>query len=248
MKVRHRVISLLSESKRRNDISKDFDSEGINFIFFDAINGHKLKVTQYETSERQTYNRKLTSGEIGCYLSHVSVITDFLKSEDDYLIVYEDDVSLCRGYGNKLKVALNNLDYHSLDILLLGYRNEYVSIWGAMVCGKVKLKRFCDYGWGAHSYLITKLAAKKIVDDFSEPLIPFDCITGGYSNRYIDLKNNYFKIFAYPEKIVTLNEENSEVSTIEGRAQKRNFIKSKFLKYIVQLIKTIKPIKRYYHE
>jgi glycosyl transferase family 25 len=247
MNVLHRVISLDTASKRRYDINREFQYQGIDFSFHDAIKGSELDLRKYHSLE-SPYHRKLSAGEVGCYLSHISLLKSFLASSGDYLVVYEDDVRLTSDYGNKVESILSKLKEDCFDLLLLGYRNDYLSFWGGYRSDEVKLKRFCDYGWGAHAYVVTKKSAEKILAHFSSPTLPYDCVTGGYVNNYNEWSDVSLKIYATPTKLVELHDVNSETSTIEDREDLSAKSKSKFLGLIVRIIKTIKPLSGYHYE
>ncbi|EGR1172475.1 glycosyltransferase family 25 protein [Vibrio parahaemolyticus] len=247
MKIQHRVISLSTATKRRQDIKREFEREGLTFSFFDAVRGSELNLTEFRALDTP-YERELSAGEVGCYLSHISVLREFIDSDYDFLAVYEDDICLKNNYAHRVNNILSGLDEKCFDILLVGYRNEYLSFWGSNRFNGVLLKRFCDYGWGAHSYVVTKTSAQKILSHFSFPLLPYDCITGGYTKKYANWKNVLLKIYATPNKLVELHEVNSESSTIEDREDLRSNAKGRLLKPIVNIVKALKPLSRYHYE
>lgn len=241
--IKHVVISLMSEKKRRKDIYNNFASHNLEFMFFDAIIGANLNLAELGVND-SPYERKLSNGEVGCYLSHICVINDFLLSDADYIIIYEDDVTITNDYNTELNKIVKYLDGESsLDLLLLGYRNEYLSFWGRKkLDNELSFNRFCDYGWGAHGYLLTRKGANNIIKYFSEPLIPYDCVTGGYTLKYPLWSDIKLNIFALSKCVIKLNEDNSSISTITDRdylvKRRSNF----FMKNIISFIKRIKPL------
>lgn len=70
------VISLKHSEDRRAYITKELARFGLEFEFFDAVDGASLdsdtikKVCSYDITK---WRRPLSNGEIGCALSHISV-------------------------------------------------------------------------------------------------------------------------------------------------------------------------------
>lgn len=243
-KLEHIVISLPEQNARRQSIVEVFDHQGIKFKFFDAINGNEIGNSILNNFP---YHRPLSKGELGCYSSHICVIKEFLESENDYIVIYEDDVFLANNYIENLNSVIKFLDgaiTFSGDIILLGYRNDYLSFWGKLkINNYLSLKKFCDYGWGAHGYLLTRLGAEKIVSNFANPMLPFDCVTGGYTSKYNIWKNKSLVVYATNERLIELNDFHSDVSTITDRiSSDKRENGMRFLKFCVSIIKRVLPI------
>lgn len=71
-----------------------FKGEIENFKKFGVI-GKQLNVEEYFKLAVAGQLKALTPGELGCTLSHLAALRDFLQSEDEYAIVFEDDVIEC---------------------------------------------------------------------------------------------------------------------------------------------------------
>jgi glycosyl transferase family 25 len=91
-----RVINLERSKDRLELISRDLDSAGLQWKRLEAIEpdhssdlGHPL----YRKKKANYLNeRDLTKGEIGCFLSHLTALKEFLDGIKEYLLVLEDDV------------------------------------------------------------------------------------------------------------------------------------------------------------
>lgn len=247
MKILHKVISLNTAIDRRKDIKLEFERQGLKFSFFEAVRGSELDLSIYRNIYTP-YERELSPGEIGCYLSHIGLLREFMETDCDFMVVYEDDVCLKSNYSDQLYKIISKLNKDCFDLLLVGYRNDYLSLWGGLRLNSVKLKRFCDFGWGAHAYVVTKLSAKKILDNFQVPLLPYDCITGGYSQKYDEWKDVSLRIYATATKLVELHDINSEISTIVDREDLRNKSKGNLISQLVRIVKILKPLSRYPNE
>lgn len=81
------AISLDAESRRREHLISQFEDYGItDYRIMSAYDGRQEGLTAY----------KMSSGEIGCSISHLKAIRDWYENdlESPYLIVCEDDLSL----------------------------------------------------------------------------------------------------------------------------------------------------------
>jgi len=61
-----------------------------DFKIFGVI-GKELTVSEYFTQGVAGKTKAMTPGELGCCLSHIAALKDFLSSEDEYAIIFEDD-------------------------------------------------------------------------------------------------------------------------------------------------------------
>lgn len=93
------VVSLPSAQDRRALIARNFAAAGLEFEFFDAIDGRKGLAPEYEamvdrvrTLERD--GTPMTDGEYACALSHQAVYLRIIEEDLPGAIVLEDDAML----------------------------------------------------------------------------------------------------------------------------------------------------------
>ena len=118
-------------------------------------------------------NSRKKYGEAGCSLSHISIIKNFLNSDEKYCIIMEDDCKIIQRIPQKV------LDYDKIfnmkvDILYLSNRVK---------CNK---KGEIISGVGTESYVIDRKGAKKILKICDN----IDC---GIDLRYQSHFPNYFR-------------------------------------------------------
>lgn len=69
----------------------------IDYIRISAIDGRGKGVDDFplvdQNRMRKFLGRNLSGGEIGCYLSHIECVKNFLATDADFCIVLEDDVA-----------------------------------------------------------------------------------------------------------------------------------------------------------
>ena len=113
------IISL-GYPKELIDILKN--KHDLNVIPFKGINGQKCSeklINKYLTDTWKFFGPK---SAIGCGMSHLHVWKKFVKSRENYAIVFEDDIILLKGTPNLLKYTNKYISKtpKDFDILYLG--------------------------------------------------------------------------------------------------------------------------------
>ena len=106
----------LNDSTEKIDYLKSF---GIETVLVKGVNGKTIPMEEIVKRVSNTYKTFGPKGAIGCALSHMNTWKMFLETDDEYAIIFEDDVVLEDNFNEKLKLALQDVpkDY---DILYLG--------------------------------------------------------------------------------------------------------------------------------
>lgn len=89
------LISLEQDTQRRADLAQRFPETYSKMRWIKAINGKELSAKEYFSYAQQYFknNKKMiTPSEVGCTLSHIKALEDFLKTEEKYCLILEDDV------------------------------------------------------------------------------------------------------------------------------------------------------------
>ncbi|MCM2291805.1 glycosyltransferase family 25 protein [Allorhizobium sp. BGMRC 0089] len=103
------IISLVG-SPRRDACREILDRTGVNYCFFDAVNGKTLSYADIctvfdEVQNRVGFKRKLSSAEIGCYLSHQRLWQKIADGEEQAALILEDDCHILPELPHFLKSA-----------------------------------------------------------------------------------------------------------------------------------------------
>lgn len=100
------LINLDRSQDRLEAARENLAQAGIAFERLPAVDGRgadPLSFPEYDPKLAQRfYGRGLTSGEIGCYLSHLKAVERFLASDARLCLVLEDDMTLPEGAGRAL--------------------------------------------------------------------------------------------------------------------------------------------------
>ena len=179
------VINLKSRQDRRRRMQQQLKSANLtNVEFIDAVNGNAL--TSKAINEAYHYKsntRKMRTGEIGCFLSHLSVYKKILQQNLKYAIVLEDDAVFGSNFKKDIEKHLKFIDEHQWDMILLG-RNcrNFTKADVAIENHPTKLFRPMELGYGMHCYLITAEFAKKLLTKFPPFSVPIDVVTFGMNS------------------------------------------------------------------
>lgn len=96
-----RVINLERSKDRLELIAKDLDSAGLQWKRLEAIEPDDSSFLCHSLYSRKKaeslHERDLTKGELGCFLSHLAALNEFLDGTNAYLLVLEDDVTFTAG-------------------------------------------------------------------------------------------------------------------------------------------------------
>ena len=108
------MINLERSKDRLELIASDLDSAGLQWERLEAIEPDSSSVLDHPLYRKKRANylneRDLTRGEIGCFLSHLVALNDFLDGAKEYLLVLEDDVLVSSEVASDLLVLPQLLD------------------------------------------------------------------------------------------------------------------------------------------
>lgn len=160
MRTRVRVISLATAFARREAFTKNAADCGVSWSFFDA---HTELIPDLVYEEELLIARRmkpLIRPERGCYSSHFAVWKEFAESDDDQLLIFEDDIQVDWTYVKKVvenDFAADGIDYlrlFSLAIPSCFNKGEYLERY---------LYQFVGYALGTQAYLLTRRGARTML-------------------------------------------------------------------------------------
>ena len=155
------VVSLASESARRQHIDNLFSQHEIGFEYFDAIN--KSQVADILEKYNLTINNeRLSLGEVGCYLSHYSLWHQVVEQNMPYVMIFEDDIYFSKYAGDFLK----KLDWlpEEFDVIKLETMYEKVMMnRGFSLTYPYRLRHMKSSHMGLAGYILSYDGAKKLL-------------------------------------------------------------------------------------
>lgn len=189
MKLRHRktlgfdkvyVINIPDRIDRRNRVSNELNVCGIEHQFSkDVVDGKILSRKKLLTDKIiNSYFIDpvgiVTNGVYGCALSHYNTWVEFIKSGAETALIFEDDIyvpDVRELYLNQLWTIISEqlINIDDWDIFFLA--RQSINNRGDVVEKNI-VKVYSSWNeldpkpWGAHAYVLTRKAAKYLVDDY----------------------------------------------------------------------------------
>ena len=165
-------INLDYRKEKKERIENNLKKHKLNFERFNAIDGNKLE--ELDFFHRITKN-KAKRGHYGCYLSHKKCYENFLKTNYDYLLILEDDILFLNdNTKEQLNFYINHLEKinkekNIVDFLYLNRSPVTKTFKGYNIPNPEKYEDEYIYspkiyGYGFHSYIITKKGAQKFLE------------------------------------------------------------------------------------
>lgn len=179
MKTAFYLINLDGSDARLQSATQQLHADGVDFVRIAAVDGRGKSPSEYKEYDAvgalKYMGRPLKGGELGCYFSHLKCIDHFLQSDEDYLVVVEDDAKWELGVKEKISQSLLWLEERNkhFDIINIGFnRNKIYS----------RIKKFNEFELiQAHYFPMTttsiiwsRSGAKKFREDVQTIYAPVD--------------------------------------------------------------------------
>ncbi|CAM1370237.1 conserved hypothetical protein [Tenacibaculum litoreum] len=215
------LVSLDEDIQRRETLEKSFPLYYPKIIKVSAVDGRKITAKSYYNSIINTYhttNKLLSPAELGCTLSHIKALKEFLESDNEYALILEDDVMGNDNNIDKIFSLAQNISSNTLLICggqegLSGRKYQFGRI--SKMDGLVEVSPFSyRHVFRTCCYLVTKKSAKAIVDHQGKNLTLADKWDVFFKGT--DIKIYYKNILSHPKELV-----NSHIE------QDRAYLKSK---------------------
>jgi glycosyl transferase family 25 len=178
------VISLPSAKERQEKLKAEFKTHGLNFSFFDAVDGRDFRMdtrAEYNGRKRRCFfGKDLTGGEMGCLLSHRAIYQHMVDKHMPRALIFEDDARLHEDFVDVVK----KLDAHQ------GAQYDLVRFLSSDKVARLKQRKVVSLGQGyslnrlqttpggAHGYLITRNGALKLLKATRRNWRPIDTLIG----------------------------------------------------------------------
>jgi GR25 family glycosyltransferase involved in LPS biosynthesis/tetratricopeptide (TPR) repeat protein len=158
------IVNLERRPDRKKAMEGIFQVNGIDsYSFFKAVDGKSLVVTEEIVRLFRGNDFSNRKGFIGCAMSHYTLWKQLAEDTlNNYYIIYEDDITLCDGYKEKLDGVLNDIE--GKDVVYLGFsmlkENSHKKHESA---DRLVLTDKDTYLGGTFSYIITRSGCNKLL-------------------------------------------------------------------------------------
>jgi glycosyl transferase family 25 len=187
------VISLPTAIERREALAESLKNFSAPWRFFDAVNGAQTLARPYQQREAEiAFGRPLTSGELGCFSSHLLALEQFLTlGKSEWVLILEDDILFDTRFPLEDFAAFNSR-----------YGIEFVRLFGRFLKPYVTLGfyydrqiiRFRTSPAGSQAYMMSRRGAARFVESVTR----LDTVYDIQLDRFWVSKLPIYAIFPYP--------------------------------------------------
>jgi glycosyl transferase family 25 len=174
------VASLARSPERRRFMQQQFASLQLSYRIINAIDGKKLSREELQKySERQALKvkrRELSTGEIGCALTHAKIYQQMLVENLEEVLILEDDIVLTQ---DLLDVLLQRRKFPP-EWEAVNFANTWAQAIpsGGPVCKDYRICRFKGIANRTSAYLLNRQGAKKLIGHVYPIRWPADDLVG----------------------------------------------------------------------
>lgn len=161
--INYTIISDPLDIKRRDSLYHSFKSIGIKRLnFTNAVMATRMSDKEvYSHAVSDTF---LTKGEVGCVLSHKKVYEEFLNSQYNSIIIFEDDAVFTeRCSVSILKDIMKIVDNIDSPVVVALQKSEYQNKEKFIITDDISMYS-CHKFYCTHGYIINRAAAKNILE------------------------------------------------------------------------------------
>jgi glycosyl transferase, family 25 len=174
------VISLPRSIRRRELVAQNLERLRVSFKVIEAIDGKLLTPEQgslYSPSlAKSEFGRFLTSGEIGCALSHIGIYEGMVAEGIDVALILEDDIILSESAPTVIKDLLSS-DFEWDLVNLISDSPE--RLVGRISNDSEFFQTSFDFGANrTGAYVLSLAGAKKLLTRAYPVRLPADALTG----------------------------------------------------------------------
>lgn len=160
------VLTLENETERQKNVIKEFQKIDVPFNFFTGMDARKLSSDELK---KICVNEAMLAGEIGCAESHLQIMRDFLKTEENSVFIFEDDVQFSKKVNkNVLKEFKKFIDSKNTPSVIILRKRKRLGKEVYRI-GNIPVYE-CYRATGTISYLINRKAAEIILKE-NTPII-----------------------------------------------------------------------------
>ena len=101
------LINLARSTDRLEACARQLDAHDLSYERIDAVDGDDIPnstISDIYNFNTSSYHKRMTKGEIACYLSHVRTWQKIVDEKLDYAVIFEDDILLQNGIQQALEV------------------------------------------------------------------------------------------------------------------------------------------------
>ncbi|EMI5492228.1 glycosyltransferase family 25 protein [Providencia stuartii] len=235
------IINLPECTERRMVMQSQLEKTHLSYEIINAVRGTGLSNKEIQSLVYDYPNCKLTKGEIGCALSHLSVYKIMIEKNISHALVLEDDTIIPVDIADTLNKIKKIDNQKKANVYLLSRVHSYIEN------KKLKSNIYSAYNaLGTHAYVINRKAAENMI--LAQTPIFYEADMWWYFNLF-----KYINLYCYIPHVIALNEQSNNDSSLESersqlaidRASYRRKIRNKKANYQYLRVKNL-LLKKYF--
>lgn len=178
MKHHIKIITLDPESKTSLELLDSIRNQGLKATFFNAVDGRKnypRLLNNESVDQEKCFQYRLShlsSGEIGCYLSHYRCILEEYNNGTETLCILEDDIFIEPEFSTYVTLIFNlETNYELVKLTALKMKKRKVSL---TLSNGFKITRPTKGTLGTQGYVINRLGMEKLLKKGMPIVKPID--------------------------------------------------------------------------
>lgn len=243
------LVSLKQDVARREKLKERFPETYSSFQHIEAVDGRLLPAKEYfeKTIGFYSYHKRvMTPAELGCALSHIQALTEFLNTSSSHAMIIEDDI-IGKDEDFKLIADFIKAEFKGEGIAYCGCQDGLMNRYkyGKPIGNDVLKVVYSNRGEfpRAAAYIVSRKTAESILSFHNEQFITvadfwFDLLKEFKGNIY------YLPVLSHPLDLGDSNIENERLSV------NRNIVQKIFSRDVLLLIyrRVVKEIKRLWYK
>jgi glycosyl transferase family 25 len=207
------VANLQRSHERRRFMQRQLQAMGLDCHFINAIDGENLTendLQKYSQAQAlKAKGRELSTGEIGCALTHASMYRQMIDNNIEEVLILEDDVCLTQDLLQVLRLRRDFPD--DWDVINFTNNSAETIPLGKPIFAGYRICKFEGMANRASAYLINLNGAKKVIDHLYPIRLPADDMIGrseiaglhlyGITPRVVALANFKSDIWDYDDQL-----------------------------------------------
>ena len=158
------LINLERAKDRLAAMCRKLDELGLSFERIEATDGRVMSTEEkIAFAKLRPRANGWLPGAIGCFRSHYKVWTAIAEGEEDFGVVFEDDVHISAALPNLLNGIGAYLDQFDIVRLEATKHRVWLNTEKKMSVGQTKLVEVRSETWGSAAYVLSREAARLLV-------------------------------------------------------------------------------------
>ncbi len=224
------VINLDKSTTRFEKFKNTFDPLELTISKISAVDGNSIdfKVFSNDIECRREMGRSIQPGEVGCFLSHRKALENFLKTDSEYALIFEDDAVPTAQFKDVVESLTKSFLKEKKNVIAINlgatdfkYSSPYLNL------GSHTLRCTHRFPMLATCVLWTRYGANLFIKNSSKVTMPYDNFL-----RYLFSGTN--RVFSVQPPVISGSGDDSDIKSRNLSNRRSGQNRSQFYFFIKQ--------------